>query len=132
MVTIEQSINHPKQYSPYKTLLSAITTSDDTLTSTEEDDEHSRLHPRIESSDEEYDLDDEQDNTTIAICDCGRQLDSSWQCAHCRRVCSICNRALSLDPDEYCERCFRLCKYHGLYSISSGSVECPACSNNKN
>lgn len=127
MVTIERY--NPKQYLNKCKTMSAINTSDDTLTTSTEEDENSRLYPYTKSSeDDDDDLDDEQENNTIAICDCGRQLDSGWQCSHCRRACPICNRSLSLDPEEYCERCFRICKYHGLYSISSGSVECPLCS----
>jgi hypothetical protein len=114
MVTILQSRFYTKSK-----ILSVITTSDDTLTTEEE------VQSPIESSEEEEN--DQQDNHTLAICDCGRRLDPSWQCVYCRRACSVCNRALSLDPEEYCERCFRLCKYHGLYSLSGTSVECPLC-----
>ncbi|KAI8888632.1 hypothetical protein K501DRAFT_127391, partial [Backusella circina FSU 941] len=50
-----------------------------------------------------------------AVCECGRELDSGWNCSNCRRQCTICNRSLSTDPSDYCERCFRKCEEHGLY-----------------
>ncbi|KAG2196117.1 hypothetical protein INT46_005314 [Mucor plumbeus] len=114
--------------------LSAITS--DTTSSDEQDDDEKDIIVQSDdqgsddNNDNDDEDDDEQDSNTAPICECGRELDSGWKCSHCRRQCSICNRSLSIDIEEYCERCFRLCTFHGLYSITFGSIECQQCNNN--
>ncbi|KAI9280719.1 hypothetical protein BY458DRAFT_500153 [Sporodiniella umbellata] len=47
-----------------------------------------------------------QEESTYAICSCGKILSAGWDCDACRTNCSVCNRALV--PLEKCSRCFPL------------------------
>ncbi|KAI9028227.1 hypothetical protein CLU79DRAFT_738335 [Phycomyces nitens] len=78
---------------------------------------------------------DSSEQTSSPItCQCGKPLESGWDCENCRRNCSHCNRALTTDPEDYCTRCYRYCSTHGAYSIiasppvgDSSSKTCPSC-----
>lgn len=83
-------------------------------------------------SSNEDEEDSRQLNKLKPICgDCGKELETGWNCSSCRRQCPLCNRALTNNPNEYCERCYRLCEKHGLYSKIDGLFQCIQCVNNK-
>lgn len=108
----------------YQKKMSAITSDASTV-----DDDTINKDTTTDENEEEDEEEEEQDNNIAPVCECGRVLDSGWQCSNCRRQCPICNRVLSLDPDEYCERCYRRCDFHGLYTITTGLIHCPLCNN---
>lgn len=132
MIIFEEITNTKSAFQKQASTLSAITS--DTTSPDEQDDNDDENDIIVQSddqgNDDDNDNDDEQDSNTAPICECGRELNSGWKCSHCRRQCPICNRSLSMDIEEYCERCFRLCIYHGLYSITFGSIGCQQCKNN--
>lgn len=103
----------------YKSTIMSVITSEEPSSSSASSSSGSQ------SSNEEEEQDSRQLYKLKPICgDCGKELDTGWNCSSCRRQCSICNRALSTNPDEFCERCYRLCQKHGLHSKIDGCFQC--------